>query len=241
MPEIRIGTSGFAYREWRGSFYPPELPQNRFLEYYASRFRAVEIDATFYRMPSRATLERWVEATPPEFRFAIKASRRITHWERLRLPSEALDYLKDVLRTLGERLGVVLFQLPPNFRADPERLALFLDEVGAELPAAFEFRHDSWFVGTASSLLERSGKALVVNDSDEGTTPIRLTTGMAYVRLRRAGYSARDRKVWSERFQRWRTDGADVYAFLKHEDSPGAPGIAAQFAGSAGVGRDSGA
>lgn len=232
MPEIRIGTSGFAYREGRGSFYPPKVPQNRFLEYYASRFRAVEIDATFYRMPSRATLDRWVEATPNDFRFAIKASRRITHWERLRLRSEALDYLKDVLTALGERLGVVLFQLPPNFRADPERLALFLDELGDELPAAFEFRHESWFGDPVYSLLERCGKALVVHDGDEGTTPVRLTTGMAYVRLRRGGYSAQDRQVWGERFRQWRTDGADVYAFLKHEDSPAAPGIATEFAKS---------
>jgi uncharacterized protein YecE (DUF72 family) len=234
MPEIRIGTSGFAYREWRGSFYPPKVPQNQFLEYYASRFRAVEIDATFYRMPSRTTLDRWVGATPDDFRFAIKASRRITHWERLRLPSEALDYFKEVLAALGERLGVVLFQLPPNFRADLERLALFLDELGDGLPAAFEFRHESWFDDAACSLLERSGKALVVHDSDAGTTPLRLTTGMAYVRLRRSGYSGQERKIWTERFRQWREDGADVYAFLKHEDSPDAPEIATEFVRSLG-------
>lgn len=229
MAEIRIGTSGFAYREWRGPFYPPKLPQNRFLEYYASRFRAVEIDATFYRMPSRTTLEKWVAATPDEFRFAIKASRRITHWERLRLPSDALDYLKQVLAVLEHRLGVVLFQLPPNFRADPERLALFLDELGDDLPGAFEFRHDSWFGEATYSLLERRGKGLVIHDSDEGTTPTQVTSAMTYVRLRRSGYTADERSVWSQRFREWRAQGVDVYAFLKHEESPDAPRIATMF------------
>ena len=141
MSAIRIGTSGFAYAQWKPGFYPENLPKTRFLEFYAAHFPTVEIDYTFYRMPSAKTLGAWMAATGGEFRFALKASRRITHFERLRVPSEALDYLQNVLGGFHERLGMLLFQLPPTFRKDTDRLALFLGGLDPKIPAAFEFRH----------------------------------------------------------------------------------------------------
>ncbi len=126
LGRVMIGTSGFSYKEWKPSFYPKDVSQKKFLEYYASQFGAVEIDYTFYRMPTAKTLDSWKASTGEAFRFALKASRRITHFERLRVPSEALDYLLDTLPLLAERLGILLYQLPPNFKCDPERLELFL-------------------------------------------------------------------------------------------------------------------
>lgn len=227
--QIRIGTSGFSYPEWKSGFYPPDLPQKRFLEHYASRFPAVEIDATFYRMPSAAMLEGWTGRTPPHFRFALKASRRITHQERLRLPSEAVDYLTSVLPHLGERLGVVLFQLPPNFTCDPERLELFLATLDPDLPRAVEFRHVSWFSEQTYALLRRHRTGLVIHDAPEGTSPIEITGPAAYVRLRRDSYPDADRERWLERFRSWQAGGVDVYAFVKHKDNPDAPAVAEAF------------
>lgn len=229
MAQVRIGTSGFAYREWKPRFYPADLAQKRFLEHYASKFPAVEIDATFYRMPSAAMLEGWVERTPPHFRFAVKASRRITHQERLRLPSEATDYLVSVLPRLAERLGVVLFQLPPNFRSDSERLELFLASLDPELPRAVEFRHASWFSEETYALLRRHRTGLVIHDAPEETSPIEITAPPAYVRLRKDSYPDAERERWLERFRSWQADGTDVYAFVKHKDNPDAPAVAEAF------------
>ena len=231
MAEIYLGTSGFAYKEWKPSFYPAKLPQKRFLEYYATEFRAVEIDYTFYRMPNQATLAAWREATSPEFRFALKASRKITHWERLRVPSEALDYLTGVLPHLGDRLGVLLFQLPPNFRSDPGRLELFLGGLPDGISCAFEFRHESWFSGEVYALLEKYGAALAIHDADDQTTPLRLTADTTYVRLRKTLYSPAERREWQDRMRAWKEAGVDVYAFVKHEDNPDAPLMAREFAG----------
>lgn len=230
MARVRVGTSGFAYREWKPSFYPADIPQRRFLEYYASKFSAVEIDYTFYRMPNRKTLDGWREATPPTFRFALKASRRITHFERLRVPSEALDYLLDVLPALGERLGVVLYQLPPNFKCDLERLELFLGGLPKVIPCAFEFRNESWFRPEVYSILRNYGAALCIHDADDHSTPMEVTAGRTYVRLRRSEYSESERQKWKDHFRNWAVGGLDVFAFIKHEDNPDAPRIALEFA-----------
>jgi uncharacterized protein YecE (DUF72 family) len=180
-------------------------------------------------MPSASMLEGWTERTPPAFRFALKASRRITNFERLRLPSESLDYFTSVLPHLGERLGVVLFQLPPNFRPDMDRLALFLSTLDGSLPVAFEFRHQSWFTEDTYALLARHRAALVIHDAGEHTTPLRITAPRTYVRLRKDAYPDTERENWLERFRSWRADGVDVYAFVKHKDNPDAPLIAEAF------------
>ncbi len=216
LGRVMIGTSGFSYKEWKPSFYPKDVSQKKFLEYYASQFGAVEIDYTFYRMPTAKTLDSWKASTGEAFRFALKASRRITHFERLRVPSEALDYLLDTLPLLAERLGILLYQLPPNFKCDPERLELFLAGLPATIPCAFEFRHESWFNDQVYSMLERYKAALCVHDADDHTTPIRLTAGRTYVRLRKGEYTDDDRARWQDRFRRWATEGVDVFAFIKH-------------------------
>src|SRR5919197_5534914 len=145
MARAYIGTSGFSYPEWRPSFYPSELKPDGFLAYYAAQLPAVEIDRTFYRMPNGRTLEAWRGAVPDGFKFKLKASQKITHFERLKLPSEAHDYLAGVLPKLGDRLGVHFYQLPPNFRRNDERLETFLANLPRGIPSAFEFRHESWF------------------------------------------------------------------------------------------------
>jgi uncharacterized protein YecE (DUF72 family) len=227
---IWFGTSGFSYKEWKGIFYPEDTPEGRFLAHYASRLNGVEIDSTFYRMPNPKMLEAWIAATPASFRFAIKASQKITHRERLALPSESLSYLLELLPRLGERLGVVLYQLPPNFRSDYGRLEAFLQALSGGPPAAVEFRHASWFNDATFELLERRGVALCINDNDEFASPVRLTAKHTYVRLRRDVYTPEQRAEWQARLLEFSGKGVDVFAFIKHQDNPQAPLIALDFA-----------
>jgi uncharacterized protein YecE (DUF72 family) len=235
MARVWIGTSGFSYKEWKGSFYPAGLPAGRMLEFYASRFASVEIDSTFYRMPAPKRIEGWVAATPEGFRFSIKAPQRITHRERLKTPSEALAYWTATVPLLGGRLGCVLYQLPPFFHCDLPRLEAFLETAGP-LPSAFEFRHDSWWIEEVFQLLERYGAGLCIHDADQATTPLRLTASRTYIRLRRSAYSARERDQWLERFRGWAAGGVDVFAYIKHEGNPEACRIALEFAGGLGGG-----
>lgn len=229
MGHAYVGTSGFAYREWRPSFYPEKTPEKQFLPYYASKLAAVEIDYTFYRMPNLATLDSWRAATPDGFKFTIKASQKITHFERLKVPSSALDYLLGVVPRLDSRLGAMLWQLPPNFKCNLERLETFLAQLPPTLPSVFEFRNDSWFVPEVYRLLEKRNVGLCVNDGDEGCTPVERTAPLVYLRLRRSAYSDAERETWCERIRTWAKEG-DVLAFIKHEENPDAPLIAMQFA-----------
>jgi uncharacterized protein YecE (DUF72 family) len=230
MGQIRIGTSGFDYKEWKPRFYPEEMPQREFLRYYGTRFNTVELNNTFYRMPTPERLEAWIAATPDHFRFALKAPRRITHVERLKAPSDAAGYLLETVQVLQARLGALLFQLPPFFKRDTGRLADFLAALPPGLPAAFEFRHESWFAEETYALLEQNRAALCINDADDLSAPIRLTAPFAYVRLRRSEYSDESLRQWRERISGWARDGLDVYAYIKHEDNPDAPLVAADFA-----------
>jgi uncharacterized protein YecE (DUF72 family) len=230
MARISIGTSGFSYKEWKGRFYPQNLPDREMLQYYATKFSSVEIDSTFYRMPSATTLEGWRTATPDTFRFAVKATQQITHRERLKLPSAALDYWNSSIPTLGSRLAFVLYQLPPFSRCDLERLGSFLSVLPRDIPAAFEFRHDSWLTPEVYAVLERHGAALCITDTEEATTPLILTASATYVRLRRSSYSRAEQEEWRGRFRNWAESGTDVYAYIKHKDNPDAPDIALAFA-----------
>lgn len=230
MANAWIGTSGFDYKEWKPTFYPPELPQKQFLQYYSGRLRSVELNNTFYQMPTPARIAAWSAATPEEFRFAIKAPRKITHQERLTTPSAALEYFVRTVEALKPRLGALLFQLPPFLKIDCDRLAAFLGLLPRELPAAFEFRHDSWFCDEVFRLLEEHAAALCINDGDEKTTPVRLTSRFTYLRLRRSQYSAGQRAAWEDRIRQWVRDGIAVYAYIKHEENPDAPRIALEFA-----------
>jgi uncharacterized protein YecE (DUF72 family) len=230
MVPVWFGTSGFSYKEWRPKFYPEDLSDKQFLRYYSSRLNSVEIDYTFYRMPSVKTIEAWNAATPENFRFTLKASQQITHRQRLKVPSDALDYFLSVVPGLGSRLGNILFQLPPFFRCDVQKLEAFLSVLPRGVRAAFEFRHESWFIDEVYRLLNERGVALCIHDADDHTTPMHLTAGFTYVRLRRSLYDDGNRAEWQDRIRGWARDGIEVFAYIKHEDNPDAPLIALEFA-----------
>jgi uncharacterized protein YecE (DUF72 family) len=235
MGRVWIGTSGFSYPEWRGAFYPADLAPRDFLRHYAARLNSVEIDSTFYRMPAARTLEAWKAATPERFRFAIKAPRRITHVERLKTPSESLDYFQRTLAGLGERLGVVLYQLPPNFAVDVDRLDAFLARLSTGMRCAFEFRHASWFAEAVYERLRKRGVGLCIRDADEGMTPSVLTAPFTLVRLRRSRYGAAALAEWRGRLLSCAAEGAEVFAYVKHEENPEAPRIAERLAAGTGL------
>jgi uncharacterized protein YecE (DUF72 family) len=224
---VRVGTSGFSYKEWKGSFYPEDLPAARMLAYYAERLPSVEINNTFYRMPKPALLEGWAQEVPPEFRFVLKASQRITHFKRLREAGDEVAYFFGVAATLGERLGPALFQLPPNLKKDLPRLEAFLATLPQGARAAFEFRHASWFEDDVFEALRGRGAALCVAEDEELATPLVATTDWGYLRLRRQDYVEADVAAWAEktRAQAW----GEAYVFFKHEDAGSGPRLAAQF------------
>ena len=230
MARIWFGTSGFSYKEWKPIFYPPDVPEKQFLRYYSSRLNSVEIDYTFYRMPNAKTIESWKSATPENFKFTIKASQQITHRQRLKIPSDALDYFLSVVPGLEGRLGMVLYQLPPFFKCDAQKLETFLSAMPRGIPAAFEFRHDSWFNDDVYGLLRKFGIALCIHDADDHTTPMEITAPFTYVRLRRSEYPGQLRHEWQDCIRDWADSGTEVFAYIKHEDNPNAPLIALEFA-----------
>jgi len=224
---ILPGTSGFSYKEWKGSFYPEDLPDSEMLRFYSSRLPAVEINNTFYRMPRAALLETWAEQVPDGFSFALKASQQITHRKRLKEAGEAVSYFLQVATTLGDRLGPVLFQLPPNLKKDLPRLSEFLAGLPPSFRAAFEFRHDSWFDEEVFTSLADRGAALCWAEDEELATPRRPTAGWGYLRLRRPDYGEPEIAAWAERIrsQPW----SDAYVFFKHEDEGAGPRLAGRL------------
>lgn len=221
-----VGTSGFAYKAWKGSFYPEDMKESQFLEYYASQLSAVEINNTFYRMPSENLLERWASAVPETFRFVLKVSRKITHFKRLKNCAGELQYLLETVTALGDRIGPLLFQLPPNFKQDLERLEAFLALLPSASRAAFEFRHDSWFdEATYEALRQHEGAALCVAESgDRRWDEVPVTADWGYLRLRRDDYEESDLERWAERLRELPWD--DSYVFFKHEDAGAGPRLA---------------
>jgi uncharacterized protein YecE (DUF72 family) len=228
--ELHVGTSGYSYKEWKGSFYPEDLPAKKMLSYYGERLNGVEINNTFYRLPKVDVLERWAEQVPEGFRFSIKASRRITHFARLKEEArDPTEYLLFTVGTLGEKLGTLLFQMPPNLKKDTERLEGFLGMLPPETPAAFEFRHPSWKSEDVSELLARRGMPLVCadTDDDEEDEPIVPTGPWGYLRLRRPDYGDEDLERWAKRLEETAWDRA--FVFFKHEDEGAGPRLAARF------------
>ena len=224
-----VGTSGFSYKEWRGTFYPEKFPEKQMLGYYAERLTAVEINNTFYRMPRASVLENWSSQVPDGFRFIIKASRKITHFGRLNNVGDETEYLVNTTQTLGPKLGAILFQLPGNFKKDLERLEAFLNLLPAGTRAAFEFRHESWFDDTVYELLGRHQVALCLSDSeDEPLAELTGTTSWGYLRLRRERYNNADLKAWLERAEAQGWD--EVFVFFKHEEAGAGPELAKRFA-----------
>ena len=225
---VYAGTSGYSYKEWKGHFYPEKLPAGEMLSFYAERLGAVEINNTFYRLPKESVLDGWAAQVPEDFRFSIKASRRITHFKRLKQTDDETAYLLRVLGTLGPMLGVVLFQLPPNFKKDLPRLESFLDLLPPRAPTAFEFRHQSWFDDDVVAVLKDRGCALCLADTDDGDPPPLVDTGsLGYLRLRRADYSDEDLRAWAGRIEEQSWDR--VFVFFKHEDEAAGPRMAQRF------------
>jgi uncharacterized protein YecE (DUF72 family) len=224
---VRTGTSGYSYKEWKGSFYPEDLPSEEMLQYYASRLSAVEINNTFYRMPKAAILARWAERVPDGFRFVLKASQQITHRKRLKEASEPVAYFFQVAATLGDRLGPTLFQLPPNLKLDLPRLTAFLAVLPAASRCAFEFRHESWFSDEVFEALRARGCALCVAEDEELATPFVATTDWGYLRLRRQDYGEEDLRGRAARLlsQPW----SEAYVFFKHEEGGAGPKLAEQL------------
>lgn len=224
---LLVGTSGFAYREWKGSFYPADLTNKAMLSYYAGRFPAVEINNTFYRMPSEGVLEQWSDQVGDDFSFVLKAPQTITHRKRLRNADEAVDYFFGTAATLGERLGPVLVQLPPNMKRDLPRLEAFLSVAPAGARLAFEFRHPSWFDDAVYAALRTRDAVLCTAHTEAGATPLVATSSWGYLRLRNVEYDEAALDAWAARIhaQPWR----DVYVFFKHEDEGTGPRLAARF------------
>ena len=225
---LHVGTSGYSYKEWKGNFYPEDLPAKEMLSYYSRRLPAVEINNTFYRLPQVTMIENWKEQVPENFRFSIKATQRITHIKRLKNCAEETKYLLDTAALLKERLGVVLFQLPPNSKKDSERLKEFLALLPHDQHAAFEFRHESWFDDETFDQLRAHNCALVTSDTDdEPLSEIISTADWGYLRLRRTNYEPAALGEWMQRVEQqpWR----DAFVFFKHEDEGVGPKLAAQF------------
>ena len=228
------GTSGFSYKEWKGPFYPKDLAAKGMLSFYGERLPTVEINNTFYRLPKAEMLEGWLEKVPNHFRFAIKASRRITHMKRLKDCGDETAYLIKTIAVLGDRLGCILFQLPPNMRADSERLQGFLDILPDGTMGAFEFRHPSWFSEGIEGLLRERNMALVWADTSKETDrEWPSTANWAYLRLRREAYADEDLVRWRQRIVDAAVDQA--FVFFKHEDEGAAPNLALRLAHMEGV------
>lgn len=227
---LHIGTSGYSYKEWKGSFYPEDLAASKMLDFYASHFTTVEINNTFYRMPTQKAVEQWRDTVPDGFRFVIKASRRITHMKRLRNVEEETAYLFETIDALGDKLGPVLFQLPPFLKKDMDRLAAFLAHVPEDRRIVLEFRNDSWNDDETRDALRAANAMWCI--TDDGTTSpdedFVSTADSGYLRLRDDAYDAERMTAWAQRIRE--QDWTDAWIYFKHEDEGKGPEFAKRFA-----------
>lgn len=222
---LLVGTSGYSYPAWKGTFYPAKLPAKQFLRHYGTQFPAVEINSTFRGLPKESVLTNWAGEVPDAFRFVLKAPQLVTHIKRLKDVAEPVAAFVAVARTIGEKLGPLLFQLPPNMKKDAERLAAFLALLPTGVRAAFEFRHQSWFDADVFALLRNRGAALCVAEAeDDLVVPFEATADWGYVRLRRPEYTDAELIAWAERMRakKW----GEVFVFFKHEDEGKGPRFA---------------
>jgi uncharacterized protein YecE (DUF72 family) len=228
-PRILVGTSGYNYSEWKGSFYPEKFSSKKMLPFYAERLPTVEINYTFYRMPTERLLSGWSDLTPEHFRFTLKAPRRITHEARLRHTEDPTGAFCGAAQSLGPKLGVLLFQLPPSFRKDLPVFDDFLAVLPAGVRAAFEFRHASWHDPAVFERLRSRRLALCIADSERMTTPMEVTSDYAYFRLRDEGYQPDDIVRWAETIAASTGHCREVFVYFKHEDKGKGPEFARQF------------
>jgi uncharacterized protein YecE (DUF72 family) len=226
---VRVGTSGYNYSEWKGTFYPAKLPASQMLEYYAQQLATVEINYTFYRMPNAKIVAGWDGATPDGFTFVLKAPQRITHIARLRDVDDPLRFFLETARRLGAKLGPILFQLPPNFKKDLGRLNDLLTQFPADLRCAWEFRNESWFADDVYEALRVGNAALCVADTEERHTPLVATADWGYLRLRDEGYEKTDLEEWAKQVRELGKGWTDAFVFFKHEESGIGPKLARQF------------
>ena len=226
---VRVGTSGYNFPQWKGPFYPAKIRESELLPYYAERLSTVEINYTFYRMPNAKTVAGWDAATPLGFTFVLKAPQRITHIARLRDVDDPLRYFLETGRKLGPKLGPILFQLPPNFKKDLDRLNDLLTQFPADLRCAWEFRHESWFTDDVYEALRVGNAALCVADTEAGHTPLVVTADFGYMRLRDEGYKKKDLEQWAKTVKDLGKGWGDAFIFFKHEESGMGPKLAQQF------------
>jgi uncharacterized protein YecE (DUF72 family) len=222
---VWIGTSGYDYPEWKGSFYPSDLPAAKMLPYYAARFPTVEINYTFYRMPNEKLVSGWAAQTPSPYKLTLKASRRITHDNRLKNTGELVAGFCQVAAALGDKLGVLLFQLPPNLKKDLALFDQFLTTLPPKVRAAFEFRNTSWLDDDVFGRLRARNLSLCIADSEKLSTPVHLTADYAYFRLRDEGYTPADIDRWGDTIARVAESG-EVFVYFKHEEEGKGPEFA---------------
>jgi uncharacterized protein YecE (DUF72 family) len=232
--KLRAGTSGYSFKEWKGTFYPADLKQDGMLSFYATRFSTLEINNTFYRLPKESVLTQWASQVPDGFTFAIKASQKITHYTRLKAESESMvQFLLKNTATLGEKMGPILFQLPPNLKKDVPRLQNFLSYLPENRRYTFEFRHESWFDEDVFSVLRDRDIAMCVSESAELSCPVVCTATWGYLRLHKLDYTLDGLAEWAKRVtaQNWK----DVYVYFKHDEGVGSgpPAVEAFVASSA--------
>jgi len=221
---IAIGTSGWHYAHWSGPFYPEDLPKARYLDYYAQHFATVELNNTFYRLPPPEQFAAWRDSVPTGFVFAVKANRYITHMKRLKDPETSLKRFLDAVAALAPKLGPILFQLPPRWRLNEERLQAFLAALPSGFRYAFEFRDESWFAEPVYQALERHNVAFCLYDLAGRHSPTRVTADMVYLRLHGPGaayqgsYDGRALAGWARRIRRWRSEGRSVYCYFDNDE-----------------------
>jgi len=221
-----IGTSGFQYAEWKGTFYPADLPTAKMLGYYAERLPTTEVNYTFHRIPSAKTIEGWWKGTPERFKFSLKAPQKVTHFAKLRNCDDTLRYFHQVICDLEKKLGCVLFQLPPNLKKDADLLRAFLQDVPEGMRCAFEFRDASWFADEIYDLLRAKNVALCLAESEKLSTPIVATADYGYLRLRREDYGAADIARWADAIRAQTAGWSDAFVYFKHEESGIGPKLA---------------
>jgi len=222
MPQLFTGTSGWAYPSWKPDFYPAKLAQKNFLSHYSTQLNTVEVNFTFRQLVKETTIQKWIAETPAHFRLGIKAHQVITHIKRLKGTEDFVPRFLATIEPLAAagKLGPVLFQLPPNLKADAALLRDFLALLPRALPAAFEFRHDSWFSDSTWELLKSQGVALCVAETEERTTPDVVTANFVYYRFRKPNYTGEERSGMVTRIAEHLAAGRDVFAYFKHEETP---------------------
>ena len=222
MAQLYVGTSGWAYPSWKPAFYPEKLAQTKFLTHYSSQLNTVEVNLTFRQLLKETTAQKWITQTPEHFRFGIKAHQVITHIKRLKQTEEFVSRFLSTIEPLARagKLGPVLLQLPPNMKADPKLLEEFMATIPKIIPTAFEFRHESWFADDIFSLLKQHNRALCIAETEERVTPDVITADFCYYRYRKPEYTPEERQAMVRRMHEHITNGRDVFAYFKHEETP---------------------